>query len=393
MLVKILRDTFLSVKKKILVNAISIKEGGGAVVFSRTINEMCSIEKNIQWVVVIDPVLINSIEKKDNIEILTFPWVKKTPLHFIYWNEFFLKKLAHSIDADCFFSVVNTLPIRKLPCPTLLSVLHAGYFSNEFIALNSKSNPSFKNKFGFFIRKYWVFLSIKRATKVITPTKALENQIIGILRIERKKITTILPGLGLSEGTSEEKKFPIKKTWKIGYITKYGVQKNFDTLFQAAAKLKSEKIDFRIVLTLNENLNTFDCVKRLIDQYDIGSYIENYGEVSEEKIQVLYRTLDIFVFPSLCESIGFSLLESMHYGLPIAASDVHSNRELLGEGGLFFHPHDHVALYKKILEIVQNQQHYENLSLYSVHRSKIFSWKNSARETLEAIRGLLCNTN
>src|SRR3990167_3903748 len=373
--------------KNVLINAITIKEGGGLVVFTRTFNEMIQQDNTIHWIVVIDELLRDKINTNNHVTVLTFPWIKKSSLHLLFWNEIYLPKLIKKMNIDCIYSQINTLPFRKLRCKTFLSILHAGYFSKEFISLHFKYNTSLRQKIAWEIRKKWVFSSIEKADIVTAPTKALADEIISQLKIEKNKMAVILPGTGLAEGHCEPKHYPQNKTWRIGYITKYGVQKNFGVLLKAAANLKSKKIDFKLVLTLNKNHAPFQHIKSMIEKYNVGDVIENYGESSETKLRDLYSTLDLFVFPSLCESIGFTLIEAMYYGLPVIAANIPSNRELLGENGIFFQPYDFAALSEKIISVINSESDYLKLSNYSKTISNQLSWEKSARDTLAVLQG------
>lgn len=371
--------------KKILINAMTIKEGGGLVVFVKTFNEMVRQDTESQFYVVIDESLRTKIEVTERVTILTFPWIKKSPFHLLYWNEVCLPKLVKKLKLDCVYSQINTLPFRKLPCEELLSVIHAGYFSQDFIRLNKKHNRSIKQKIGWFVRKNWVFYSIKKADKITVPTKALGDEINRQLNIDHENIAVIWPGNGLAEGQAVLKSIPDNRPIRIGYITKYGVQKNFDVLFEAAAKLKSNQVNFKLLLTLNENHAPFQYINALIQKYDIADVIENYGESSETALRDLYLTLDLFVFPSLCESIGFTLMEAMYYAIPIVAASTASNRELLGDSGMYFNPYDAAELYNVILPLTQNTNLYQQQSQYSVDRSRTFSWQESASDTLRIL--------
>lgn len=371
--------------KKILINAMTIKEGGAAVIFAKTFNEMIQQDDATHYYVVIDEVLRSKLNVTNKVTVLSFPWIKKSPFHLLYWNEIVLLKMVNRLGIDCVYSQINTLPFRKLPCEAVLSVLHAGYFSHDFIRLNKKYNTSLRQKIGWLIRKGWVFYSIKKADKITVPTKALGDEISHQLKIKNERISVILPGNGLAEGQVESKSVLTKRTLRIGYITKYGVQKNFEVLFEAAAKLKSKQIDFKLVLTLNENHAPFQRISVLIKQYDIADMIENHGESSEAKLCDLYQTLDLFVFPSLCESIGFTLLEAMYYALPIVAANTASNHELLGKSGVYFNPHDAIELCDKINLFIKNADFYREQSQYSFDRSRVFSWQESARNTLRAL--------
>ncbi len=371
--------------KKILINAIAIKEGGGAVVFFKTFNEMSRLSENIHWTIIIDERLREKIKTNNNITILVYPWIKKSSVHLLYWNELILPKLIKRMKIDLFYSVINTLPLRRLACTEVLCILQAGYFSEEFTALNRHYNGSIKSKIGWWVRRQWTLLSLKKAEKIISPTKSLSEVITKQLSLPPKKIQVVLPGSGLALGYSAQKRSYPKSSWRIGYITKYGVQKNFYVLFKAAQALKKNGVHFKLVLTLNESHAQFDIVRQLIDSCELHSVIENHGEIADGEIQALYNTLDLFIFPSLCESIGFSLLEAMHYGLPVIASDIASNRELLGDNGIFFQRHHSHELKEKMLLLIENEKYYSEMSVFSIQQSQKYCWSQSAKETIKIL--------
>lgn len=364
--------------KKILINAISIKEGGGVVVLTKLLDEMLLQEKNIHWFVIIDDTIRHKITMDARVTPLTFSWTKKSVLHLIFWHEFYLPFLARKLHVDFVFSQTNILPIQKFHCQSLLLLQHAGYFSTDFISLHMNYNKSLMRKLLWKMRRISVFLALKKSCFITVQTTALADSIVNQVKINRNKLVVISHGSGIASGKISPKTFPGQKTWRIGYITKYGVQKNFSVLFKAMSELKKEKKNFKLILTLNENHLPFRHVKNLIELYEISDYIENHGEIEPPEIQALYQTLDLFVFPSLCESFGFTLVEAMYYRLPVIAASTPSNRELLGEHGIFFKPHDHGELIKKILTIMTSENGYFKASSYSYERSKSYSWTIAA---------------
>ena len=63
-------------------------------------------------------------------------------------------------------------------------------------------------------------------------------------------------------------------------------------------------------------------------------------------VAALLQSFDVFVLPSLNEGISNTLLEAMASGIPLVATSVGGNRELLAEGevGMSFTPGDHERL-------------------------------------------------
>jgi len=69
-----------------------------------------------------------------------------------------------------------------------------------------------------------------------------------------------------------------------------------------------------------------------------------------------YRSLDVFVLPSLNESFSNSLMEAMACGCTVVASNVGGNPELVrdGENGLLFEPGDSADLAQRLSQILED---------------------------------------
>jgi glycosyltransferase involved in cell wall biosynthesis len=165
-------------------------------------------------------------------------------------------------------------------------------------------------------------------------------------------------------------------------VTKWGVQKNFEVLFDAATMLIGRGRAVRLILTLAEHLPENMRVMQRAKAAGLGEVIENAGELDAAGISTLYDSLDIFAFPSLVESFGFPLVEAMAKGLPIVAADNPSNREIAADAGLFFPPDDAEALAGILGEIIDNSSLRAAKSTAALHRAQDFSWDRAAERTL-----------
>ena len=65
-------------------------------------------------------------------------------------------------------------------------------------------------------------------------------------------------------------------------------------------------------------------------RYESSPGISFLGDVSD--VPAFLNSLDIFVLPSRSEGMSMALLEAMAAGLPIVATDVASNGEVLADG-------------------------------------------------------------
>lgn len=113
------------------------------------------------------------------------------------------------------------------------------------------------------------------------------------------------------------------------------------------------------------------------------------GFIEEEDLPVLYSRASLFVFPSLYEGFGLPLLEAMSFGVPIIASDIPTNREVLGEAGYYFPAEDVEALAKCLTKLWDDEK--LRMELSEVGRKKIedYSWDKAARKLKSVFEEML----
>ena len=374
----------------VFVNAISTAEGGGFVVLKYLLEAVCREDPSIKWYVAADPYVIAQLPVSSSIIGLPYAWAKQAPVHHIFWYEIILPRLLRKIKADVCFSQTNFLPKRKISCPSLLLVHNAGYFSERFKQLYVQWRGGHRLIRSFFWeqKKKWVCRSIQQATAVTVQTYALAEKIINQTNISQRKISVIPHGPGiLNRDKQGIKDFPHHPAWRIGYITKFGVQKDFNTAIKAVSQLKKEGHAVKLILTLNENSPEYDYILQDIHRYDVSDRIENNGDISApEKIRRLYESLDMFVFPSWCESFGFTLVEAMAARLPLLIADVESNREVTGQAGIQFDSGNAEQLANKIRQLMLSEKLYQQASKNSLEKSREYSWNNAASSVLDCIQ-------
>jgi len=98
-------------------------------------------------------------------------------------------------------------------------------------------------------------------------------------------------------------------------------------------------------------------IERTVQETALGEFVWMPG-AREDVAQVL-RGFDLFVLPSRGEGISNTILEAMASGLPVVATRVGGNPELVAEGstGLLVRPGDPDVIAKAILEYVRDPAH------------------------------------
>lgn len=189
-----------------------------------------------------------------------------------------------------------------------------------------------------------------------------------------------------NEDFENAKKFKAKRVYKINGIgvdlSKYKVNEKLNKV-EIKKSLGINDGDF--VLTsigeLNKNKNTFRVLQIIKDinnpklkylicgqgplKEEYESFIKENG--LEENVKLLGFRKDIpdilqisnaFIMPSYREGLPMSMTEAMCYGLPIVASKIRGNTDLVGEneGGLLCDPEDDEAFKTSLISIMQDEK-------------------------------------
>ncbi len=100
----------------------------------------------------------------------------------------------------------------------------------------------------------------------------------------------------------------------------------------------------------------------------------------------LYEAADLFIYPSLCESFGFPLVEAMASGLPVIAADLPLNREMCGEAAVYYPAKDPAALAREIRRVAGDEPLRARLSSAGRTRSRRFSWDDHVDSIMAVVR-------
>jgi glycosyltransferase involved in cell wall biosynthesis len=118
------------------------------------------------------------------------------------------------------------------------------------------------------------------------------------------------------------------QTLVLGAFSRLVLVKRIDRLIRAFADVCRSRQDVKL-LVAGDGPERSD-LKSLAHALRLGERIRFLGQ--REDIARLYSALDIFCLSSKAEGMSNSLLEAMATSLPVIASDIPSNRELVDEG-------------------------------------------------------------
>jgi glycosyltransferase involved in cell wall biosynthesis len=107
------------------------------------------------------------------------------------------------------------------------------------------------------------------------------------------------------------------------------------------------------------------------------------GFVDDRMLAALYRTCELFIFPSLYEGAGLPILEAMTCGAPVAASNTSSIPELLGDLEGTFDPADPGDIAACVQRVLESPELLASLRRRSQERVALYTWRRVAERTLD----------
>jgi sugar transferase (PEP-CTERM/EpsH1 system associated) len=169
----------------------------------------------------------------------------------------------------------------------------------------------------------------------VAVSESLERYLIDAVGIESSRVSRICNGV-------DEQKFaparvaPISSLRDgplvVGTVGRMDEVKGHRTLIEAVGLLLRDVPDRRSTfrVSLCGDGPTRPSLEADIKARGLGDVVELLGERSD--VPDVMRALDVFVLPSLAEGISNTILEAMASGLPVVATDVGGNPELVTNG-------------------------------------------------------------
>ncbi len=128
-------------------------------------------------------------------------------------------------------------------------------------------------------------------------------------------------------------------------------------LLEAIALLRAKGRHVQLLLVGERvNVKVARALETQIAREGLGDRVRLVGPA--EDVELFLSAADIFVFPSLSESMGMALLEAMALGLPVVSTDVGGVTEAVENGiqGLLVPPGDPRALAQRIAQMLDDPE-------------------------------------
>ncbi|PWG04284.1 glycosyltransferase family 4 protein [Polaribacter aquimarinus] len=246
--------------------------------------------------------------------------------------------------------------------------LHGGhhFFANE---LGKKTA---------FWRSYQEKKSFKKANYFIAVTNYVGNQTKKFLKFNFKFITIFnTVKLDAFYNSNPIKEIPFKLLFIGTVCEKKGVENLINAFYFIKQKFPEATLD--IIgrdWSFKENASYTDYLKIIIKEKNISG-IKFLGALPYDVIPSEIEKAQICVYPSLAESFGLTIIESMSMGKAIVASKIEPYKEIVGNSNsVLFHDVNSIEdIVDKISLLLTSQKRREQLSLksrdYVINKFKI----------------------
>ena len=208
--------------------------------------------------------------------------------------------------------------------------------------------------------------------------KELEKIYSGI-QIKKLPYAIDLDRFCIGNGNSIRKKLGIYNRKMLLYVGRMAGNKRVDIIIRSMIEIKKTIPDIVFVCVGNTEFPHNREYKNLMELSKKIGVINNViftGSVPDEELPEYFRAADVYVTSSLHEGFCIPILEAMACGKPTIASNCTALPETQGDGGCVFAPGNHIDMAKIVIEILENNYLYKNLSSNGINRAKQFSYNN-----------------
>ena len=360
---------------RIGVNALYLIPGGvgGTEIYLRGLLEgLAEIDASNQYFVFTNRETGDLAPARSNFTVVPQPVRATSRPMRIAWEQTGLPLAAVRLRLDVMLNPGFTAPLFS-PCPQV-TVFHD---------LQHLRHPEYFRWFDLPFWKFLLYWSARVSRVVLAISEATAADLKKYYRLPEEKVR-IVP-LGVDPVFFDLRRRRQPEPFLLAVSTLHP-HKNLDGLLRAFAEFRRERPEFRLVVCGLHGLYTKP-LQELRERLGLGAVVDFPGWIPREELHDLYRRAWAFVYPSLFEGFGIPVLEALAAGVPTACSNIEPMAGNAGDAAVLFDPRDTAAMTEALRRISGDEVLRERLSLAGPEQAARFSWKVTARKTLEALAG------
>ncbi|MBI5668788.1 MAG: glycosyltransferase family 4 protein [Chloroflexi bacterium] len=254
--------------------------------------------------------------------------------------------------------------------------------------------PEYSQGLGARLYTSLVSAAARGSAHTITLSNAAKADIVKHLGLPPDSITPIHlaaderfhPRLGAERDDAVRQKYDLPDKFVL-YLGGFDRRKNVNQLLLAYTYVgQAEGDNIPLVIAGREpewGTPLFPDMRQYAADLNITDYVRWIGYVDEADKPSLYRLASVFVFPTLYEGFGLMALEAMACGTPVVANEIPVIEEIVGDAAYLVKPDDARAMAGAIIALLLQKPLRESLVNQGLARATHFSWRRTARQTLD----------
>ncbi len=296
----------------------------------------------------------------------------------ILWKQIYLPLVSAVNKADLLLCLDPVSPVFHL-CPTILVIYDLTFLHREIK----------RNRWCL----YWhvmVPLCVRRAKKVVTFAEATKQDLIRHLKIPEDKIAVTVvghkDGLGVISDPEMQSRIKAKYSLPETFILFVGSilpKRNVKALVKAYGLFRDRgEFDHKLILAGSTDTDEYRVVREEITRLGLDDEVIFLGFVSDEDLRLLYNAASLYIYPSLSEGIGLTVLEAMACGTPVITSNTSSLPEVAGDAAILIDPTSPAEMAQAMTKVLNDRTLQEEMREKGFDRTRQFSWVQVARDIL-----------
>ena len=330
---------------------------------------------------------IEALKSRTGLQVL--PWGRKTtPLAWMFFNFPFLENgISNQVDIVHALSLGYKVATRK---PYVVTIHDIGPLTHPQF-FTKKDQWFMKGSLKQAVKKAAAMICVSQATADAVEEFALANYNQSV----KESLHVVHEGVDfiffMFFKVAEIKDFHLVEsllnTPFVLTVGQISPRKNLQTVLEAFSKLKDELPNLQLI-TVGGNGWDNDKVKEQVNELGLENRVHFLGYVSDELLRFLYRKAVVFVYPSLFEGFGLTVLEAMASGCPVITSNTSSLPEIAGDAAILINPEDVEELSDNIVLVSTNKAKRAEMTAKGLQRAKTFTWKRAAALTFDIYKNI-----
>lgn len=234
----------------------------------------------------------------------------------------------------------------------------------------------------------------RRATRVITISAAVGDDVHARLRVPRERIVPVLLGRGMTIPDQVTPVDDVRERFGLGdarivlCVSAALAHKNLARLLEALTLLGADHENVRLVIAGRAALE-HDALRATADRLGVADRVTFTGWIEDPDLEGLYAAASCCVYPSLYEGFGLPVLEAMTRGVPLACSNATSLPEVAGDAAVLFDPHDTAAIAAAVASLLADPERAASLVEAGLARAAAFTWERCAEGVIDVYQQAL----